>query len=153
SPRYQLKAKPSRLPDAINFLSGEWLERYIKQKIIQLLNESNQEIIQYSYLTNPQISLPNGDDFELDIIFRINEEIFWFEVKTGEYQRHINKYSQMAQELNLDKDHAFMILTDIPDSATTALSNLFQMTVVNSDSFAEVFSRIISLEKNPPERV
>ncbi|MFB2977176.1 hypothetical protein [Microseira sp. BLCC-F43] len=135
-PRFILYARPSRMPKCLNFLSGQWLERFVKEQVIQLVQSINPQL-RYSYLLNPQIILPNGNDFDLDVIFKIEEDIFWFEAKTGEYQRYVEKYSKMSSILNLDKEHSYMILTDVSENSTKALSSIFKMTVVNIEEFAE----------------
>ncbi len=141
SPRFILRAKVNRIPKALNFFSGGWLERYIKTAIIK--NISNYPI-RYSYLKNPQILMPNGDDFELDILFNIENEIFWFEAKTGEYQKHIQKYSNVAKILELDFQHSFMILSDITETAAATLKSMFNMTVYRIDDFSERFKENIA---------
>jgi hypothetical protein len=143
SPDYILLASPNRIPKVINFFTGGWLERYIKNTIIEIIS-SCPENLSYSYLMNPQIILPNGDDFELDLIFRIEDEFFWFEAKTGDYQRYVEKYSRIAKILKLDNDHAYMILTDITKDGAQALRTLFHMNVVRIDDFPEVFGKVIN---------
>lgn len=144
SPNYQLYAKPSSEPNVINFFTGQWLERFIKTQVINSIT-SKLMTQDYSYLINPQIILPNGDDFELDILFRIKNEFFWFEAKTGEYQRYIGKYSKMSEILKLDTNHAFMILTDITENGAGTLKSLFKMNVVKIDLFEDIFTK--SIEK------
>ncbi len=143
APKYILYAKTSRSSKALNFLSGQWLERYLKAKIVQIIEETNPDL-KYSYLVNPQVILPNGNDFELDIIFKIENEFFWFEAKTGDYQRHIEKYSRISSMLNLDKAHSYMVLTDIPDQSIEALSSLFTMTIVKVENFSDYFRKSLS---------
>ncbi len=143
SPKFILSARPNRIPQAINFLTGQWLERFVKEQIIELLESINLQI-SYSYLLNPKIILPNGDNFELDIIFKIGQNIFWFEAKTGDYQRHINKYARMASILGLSREHSYMILTDIEETLADELSSVFSMTVVNVEEFAEHFEGVLT---------
>lgn len=144
SPKYYMYGKVNRIPKALNFFSGGWLERYVKTAILEAITSISHPVAaNYSYLKNPQIQLPNGDDFELDILFKIEEEIFWLEAKTGEYQKYVQKYSKMSKTLNLDEDHAYMILTDITENSASALKSLFGMNVVNIDSFSETFKQAI----------
>ncbi len=153
SPKYILYAKVNRIPKAINFFTGGWLERYTKTAVIESIKSiSFPVLINYSYLKNAQIVLPNGDDFELDILFKIEDEYFWFEAKTGDYQRYIDKYSKMAKILNLDYEHAFMILTDITDSGAQALRSLFKMNVVKINKFYETIREVIQQLKPEVEQ-
>ena len=86
-------------------------------------------------MINPQIVLPNGDDFELDIIAAIGSHVYWIEAKSGDYQQHVAKYSKFARILGLDYDHSFMVLADAPHDRCIALSSLFSMTVCNLSNF------------------
>lgn len=136
SPAYQLYATPSTSPNALNFYSGQWLERFVKTQVVSLLHKNS---LPFSYLRNPQIVLPNGDDFELDMLFETQGEIFWIEAKTGDYRRHIAKYSRVAKIMKLDRSHTFMVLADdvVTDVIAKDLSNLFGMTVVRIEKFVE----------------
>jgi hypothetical protein len=140
SPHFILSAKPSRNPKALSFFSGQWLERFVKDRTIEAIRKTHLEL-QYSYLLNPQIILPNGDDFELDAIFKIGNDIFWFEAKTGNYQRYLEKYAKISSILGLDREHSFMILTDVSETSAQELSSLFQMKVVNIESFVDHLDR------------
>jgi hypothetical protein len=132
SPTYIIKAKTTTLPKAQRFFGGQWLERFILQKVKAVYAQVASEItgeLGFEYLINPQISLPNGDDFELDILVAMGRYVYWIEAKSGDYQQHIAKYSKFARLLGLDFDHSFMVLTDVPDDRCDALSSLFSMTV------------------------
>ncbi|MBP7030142.1 MAG: hypothetical protein KBB84_03965 [Spirochaetes bacterium] len=49
--------------------------------------------------------------------------------------------------MGLDNNHRYMILTDITDSATLAVSSLFNMTVVRIDNFYSNFLKIMKIFK------
>ncbi len=147
SPAYILFAVPSTMPRALNFYSGQWLERFVKTQVISLLQSRS---IGFSYLCNPQIILPNGDDFEIDMLFEIDGEVFWLEAKTGDYQRHIEKYAKMSTMMGLDRSHTFMILADsaVTDDLARDLSNLFGMTVVRTERFSEQLAKLLPENHN-----
>jgi hypothetical protein len=99
-------------------------------------------------LLNPQIVLPNGDDFELDLIFQVNDFFFWIEAKSGEYQQHISKYSKMSKILNLDFKHSIMVLPDISENQCDALTALFSMTVCPLSRLETVLVEIIRADRS-----
>lgn len=140
SPRFELLAKPSRNPKALNFFSGQWLERYAHKQVVSTCEAAGQR---YTRIMNPQINLPNGDDFELDLLFAIEDDIFWFEAKTGDYQRYIEKYSRMARFLALEPSRAFLILTDVSEATAKNLQHLFGMTVVAISRFQDELERVL----------
>ena len=143
SPQFLINAKPNRIPTAINFFTGQWLERFIKTEVKNTIRKLERPV-KFAYLTNPQIILPNGDDFELDVLFYIEDEIFWFEAKTGEYQNYVDKYSRMAKLMQLDSKHAFMVLTEVNEPNCVALKKVFGMEVVNIENFSEKFQNAIN---------
>lgn len=143
SPKFFIHATPNKIPIAINFITGHWLEIFIRKTIQECLNALPMDI-EYTYLINPQIILPNGDDFELDVVFLINGEIYWVEGKTGNYQHYINKYSEVAALMDLDKDHSLMVLTDVIHQNTAyILSKTFNMTIIQVEQFKEEFDYIV----------
>ncbi len=134
APQYLVKAKTTTLPAAQNFFSGKWLERFVLltvQKCVTLIAAELEQDIEFSYLLNPQINLPNGDDFELDLICHINGFFFWIEAKSGDYQQHISKYSKISKIFDLDVRHSIMVLPDISEDRCDALTALFAMTVAS----------------------
>lgn len=143
SPKFFIHATPNKIPVAINFITGHWLEIFIRKTIQDCLNSLPMDI-EYTYLINPQIILPNGDDFELDVVFLINGEIYWVEGKTGNYQHYINKYSEVATLMDLDKNHSLMVLTDVIHPNTVyILSKTFNMTIIPVEEFKDEFNYII----------
>jgi predicted Zn finger-like uncharacterized protein len=147
SPQFLITARSSSLPNVQNFFSGQWLERYILQKMIEVVvnymaNHSTH--LKWSYLINPQIKLPNEDDFELDILFEVQERMYWVEAKTGDYQSYIDKYTKMSKVLGVDNQHAFMVLTNIEDNLCGSLSSMFSMNVCSIHSFMEAFADVLS---------
>ncbi|MFT0814480.1 hypothetical protein [Synechococcus sp. OH20] len=142
APRYLLVARPSRSSQALNFLSGKWLERYVRDKLI-CLAASQAEKIDFSYITNAQVTLPNGADFEMDLFFHINDQFYWVESKTGEYQDKVQKYSKIASDLGLQKNQVFMVLTDVSQDVKTSLSSLYHLSVISVDEVEATFEGIL----------
>ncbi|ADD27638.1 hypothetical protein [Meiothermus ruber] len=146
SPTYLIKAKTTTLPKAQRFFGGQWLERFILQKVKAVYAQASSEVseqLAFEYLINPQIILPNGDDFELDILAAMGSSIYWIEAKSGDYQQHVAKYSKFARLLGLDPDHSFMVLADVPEDRCEALSALFSMTVCTLRSFEEKLLTVV----------
>lgn len=129
SPKYIVNARPNTQPEMQNFFSGQWLERYILQVFMGIGSDLNTRLDEA--ILNPQIVLPNGDDFELDLLATANGRIYWVECKTGAYQDHITKYSRFAQTIKLPRQQTIMVLPDAHDALTLNLSRTFGMHVVN----------------------
>ncbi len=149
SPQYLLRAKTTTLPVAQNFLSGKWLERFVllsTQKAVNAASAKLNKKLDFSYLANPLVTLPNGDDFELDLIFQVNGVNYWIEAKSGDYQKHISKYSRISKILGLDSKHSMMVVTDIPSTQSSALSALHTISVLKMSELRERLVETITAE-------
>lgn len=142
APKYLLVARPSRSPQALSFLSGNWLERYVRDKLICLATSQTGKI-DFSYITNAQVTLSNGADFEMDLFFHVNDQFYWVESKTGEYQDKVQKYSKIASDLGLQRNQAFMVLTDVSQDVRTSLSSLYHLSVISVDEVEDTFEEIL----------
>ena len=146
SPTYLIKAKTTTLPRAQKFFGGQWLERFILQKVKAVHAQVAAEIsgqLTFEYLINPQIILPNGDDFELDILAGFGSSVYWIEAKSGDYQQHVAKYSKFARRLGLDDARSLRVLTGVPDERCEALSSLFSMSVCNLRSVEDTLMAVV----------
>lgn len=129
SPKCQLVAAPTRLPKGMNFLSGGWLERFIRHEMhLGLRTHRPRRAI--ATLMNARITLPTGEESELDALLMVEGgEVFWVEAKTGNYQQYIEKYARISEILGLDVAHSILVADDINQNLAKALTALFGLTI------------------------
>ena len=147
APVCTLHAKAGKLPKAQQFFNGQWLERFlagIVKKAACRVQDQLGRALRVECLANAQITLPNGDEFEMDLLVRTNEgQVFWIEGKTGDYQRDADKYRRFAKSLGLPKERCFMVLSEAADDDCSMLTSLFDMTVANTALFEAAFTRAL----------
>jgi 2'-5' RNA ligase len=142
APRCLLVARASRSRQALNFLSGNWLERYVRNRLIRLAKRQTGKI-DFSHIANAKVTLSNGDDFEMDLLFHVNDQFYWVESKTGGYQDKVQKYSEIASDLGLQRNQAIIVLADVSQDAKTSLSSLYHLSVISVDEVEATFERIL----------
>jgi hypothetical protein len=142
-------AVPQRIGRVINFFTGGWFERFVYQRIHSLLSQNE---LEFTNLLNPQITLSNGDDFELDLLFLVDRLPLWVECKTGEYQAYIAKYSDARKILSVPKQRAILVILGIPNDVATNLTHLYDMTVVNENNFLEIIGSALGLPGYSPSQ-
>ncbi len=124
-----------------NFITGNWLERYIVITVSQHLSKlyPGRTI---EVLSNPRVILPDGNDFELDVLIACDSLVLWFECKTGkDYPAYLAKYSFVAKKvMQLARNHAAMILLE-PLNASEKKNNshVAGMTVLNLEDVQQFF--------------
>jgi hypothetical protein len=126
----------------VSFLNGEWLERFVYQKVKQLLTENN---IEYHCILNPKIRFSNGDESELDMVFTIAGNPLWIECKVGQYQEHIQKYSSLAKYWSISPNEVVLVVSDIDSNLARDLNNIHDMTVVNLEELIKKVANLLNL--------
>ena len=139
APQYSIIARVKRTPEAINFLTGGWLEHYIRDKVISILTTHPATLsLPYAFMKNPNIILPGGENFELDFLLCVGEKIFWIEAKTGEYENFLAKYSRVSRLLGLSRGASMLVSVEsLP--AEDNLTARYSLSCCNLDEFADVF--------------
>ncbi|MCR5347594.1 MAG: hypothetical protein K6E38_07440 [Fretibacterium sp.] len=139
SQQYSIIAKVNRSPEAINFLTGGWLEHYIRDKVISILTTHPATLsLPYAFMKNPNIILPGGENFELDFLLCVGDKIFWIEAKTGEYMTFLPKYARVSKLLGLGRTTSMLVSVEslLPDDNLTVRHDL---SCCNMDEFPDVF--------------
>lgn len=130
--------------DMINFLTGEWFERYIFQEVARLLSDNR---IPYDFLINSKIRFLNGDGFELDLLFLVKQDILWIECKTKpDISDALARYSKHKKIMSIPENRAFVVALDIPDNQALELTQRWQITVVNQNNFLEKLAQSLGLD-------
>ncbi|OON95213.1 MAG: hypothetical protein ATN36_08965 [Epulopiscium sp. Nele67-Bin005] len=144
SPKCIIEAQLSKDGKYQNFITGGWLEIFVKHNILQILKHA--KITKYEIISNVDITLPSGEKTELDIVLHINQEIFWIECKTGGYQEYISKYNQFIKNYNLNSQNCFLVTVETEKENLRKLSGGSKMNVVSVLNFYEILeNKILSL--------
>jgi hypothetical protein len=139
-------AAPQRVGRVINFFTGGWFERFVFLKVSSLLSQND---LEYVHLANPQISLPNGDDFELDLLFLVRDEPLWIECKTGDYQSHVAKYANIRPTLSISEERSILVILGTSDDLASQLTDLYDITVANENNLLPQVAAALDLVEIP----
>jgi hypothetical protein len=143
----KIYAAPSRKGNAINFLSGAWFERFVHLRIRQLLLSHGQK---FENMANTIISLPNQDDFELDLLYWVEGKRLplWIECKTGDYKDSLDKYSNFRRILNVPKQNAILVVLGISDDKAKSLTASHDITIVNEQALLKIVAQSLGFQNN-----
>ncbi|MEB3357262.1 MAG: hypothetical protein VKK04_11085 [Synechococcales bacterium] len=117
--------------DVIRLFQGEWFERYVANEVAQWLDSRS---LRYECLINPKILYENGDRFELDLVFMVEDAPLWIECKTGkDSNAYLERYSNHRKQLNIPKGRSLLVILDIPTEQAQTLTTLWDITVTNQE--------------------
>jgi hypothetical protein len=135
----------------VNFFTGDWLERYVLLTALKraepLLPEGTQPVA----LTKAVVSLPDGQETELDILLGLPDRVIWIECKTGDWQEHAVKFGRIARHLGVPPHQAALVLSDplTPEQKRNA-SALSRMTAINPEELEEFVETALSANPAQP---
>ncbi len=110
------------------FFSGDWLEWYSFMKVVSLFSEKQ---IKFSYLRGFEIIFQNKEQRELDLFFLVDGKPLWIECKTGEFCDSIEKYSLLKKTLNIDKERAILLVSNLEEDKAKGFSHMFYVLKIN----------------------
>ena len=120
--------------DIIQFLTGGWFERAVLSQVKKKLALCDN----VEFLVNPHVKFANGDRFELDLLFLLDNQLFWIECKTGNhYNNCLSRYCEHRKKLGVSKEKAFLVGLELPDRDAENWTSLWSITVVNPDGLEE----------------
>lgn len=125
--------------DIRGFFDGVWFERFICHRVCIIFDNLG---VQYSFLMNPIIKFANGDKYELDLFFVVDEKPLLIECKTGgNFTGHIKRFSERCKRLSLSPVNAYLVILDLEEAQAENLSQLWQFTVVNQDGLTKLIQK------------
>ncbi|MBR4110555.1 MAG: DUF1887 family protein [Clostridia bacterium] len=138
APECLVIAKPENSGNIHNFYTGQWLEYYVAN-VVNTVLESREG---YKSVTlNIKVKNRNCVEFEFDVMATLNNEIFWVECKTGEYNKHLPKYEKLARELGIPSNRMFLVVAVIDDETAKSLSNAHDITICSVEKFKSIFEK------------
>jgi hypothetical protein len=146
SPRYKLFADAPVSPLAINFFNGQWLELYALKIVCDAATEFG---LQLYPLYHVQIALPNGDQFDLDVVFVVGSSLVWVEAKTGDdFERLLPKYKVISELICASPDHAILLWSGYEKSNAmlSARGAIARMTLCTPDDFPGYVNHLLTGE-------
>jgi len=96
--------------NATYFIYGYWLELLLRREIAQLLHQHLSHIQSFDIISQASVMLPDKQLTELDLLLMVNNQVYWFECKSGTIQTYYEKFNQHRKIMKLDAQHAFLII-------------------------------------------
>ncbi|MEO1942566.1 MAG: hypothetical protein ABGW77_06740 [Campylobacterales bacterium] len=141
SPSFTLRVFFHPNPTGINLFSGHWLEKWAKLKIVEELKRKG---LNFGYLQELQVELPDQKDDEFDLLFEVEGERFIVECKTANFEDKIQKFSERAGKfLGLPPNRRIFLLLEASEEQRRGLVQLYNLQVESLESFPTGIKKLI----------
>lgn len=134
-----------------NYLTGEWFERYIEQKVKHILKKHCPANFPRRYQPNIKICSKDGLAIELDFLFALKQQIFCIETKTNTHLQELRNYLKRIEPLKLE-NRILIVVTEKSNQECQQLSQALNGTkVVGLDNFEEALIALITAVCEPSQ--
>lgn len=146
SPKKALRVIPTKDGKTGQFLTGGWLEIFVSMLLSKRLR-AHLSPAKYQMLYNVKGALPDGREFEADIMAVVEGRMFWLECKTGNWQDYSARFRGLVPTFGVDRNSAGLLLLRPPDSSTRSrATDMLDMTVLSLNEVDGFLCRFLDVE-------
>jgi len=110
--RNKIDVDIAQIHNATLFISGNWLEILLRKEVALVLYKYADQIYSFDILAQVQLIKPNKSNSELDLLLMVNNEVFWFECKTGAIGSYYKRFDKHRKLMGLDTEHSLLVVPE-----------------------------------------
>ncbi len=146
SPKKQLRVIPTKDGQVGQFLTGGWLEIYVSLQLQRRLKAKFSEA-KFQLLYNVKGTLPDGREFEADLMAVVEGKLLWLECKTGHWQDYAARFRGLVDIFGVDRSTGGLLLIRPPDQGTRQrATDMLNMTLLSLNEVDAFFNSFLGLE-------
>lgn len=145
SPKKQLRVIPTKDGQVGQFLTGGWLEIYVSSMLSRRLRAAVNPA-KYQLLYNVKGALPDGREFEADVMAAVDGRLFWLECKTGHWQDYSARFRGLVPIFGVDRNSGALLLIKSPDAPTRKrATDMLDMSLLALDDVDGFISQFLGI--------
>ncbi len=146
SPKRALRVIPTKDGKTGQFLTGGWLEIFVSMMLSRRLR-AHVSPARCQLLYNVKGALPDGREFEADIMAVVEDRMFWLECKTGNWQDYAARFRGLVKIFGVDRNSGGLLLLRAPDANTRSrATDMLEMTLLSLPEVDGYICRFIGVE-------
>ncbi|KAA3606657.1 MAG: hypothetical protein DWQ01_16700 [Planctomycetota bacterium] len=151
SPKKVLRVIPTSDGETAQFLTGGWLELYVSWLLSRKL-KSRFSPSKYQILFNVKGTLPDGREFESDLMAWVDGKMLWVECKTGNWQDYSARFRGLVKIFGCDRNSSGLLLIRPPDaSIRSRASDMLDMSLLTMQEISPFLNRFLGLPADEDE--
>jgi hypothetical protein len=146
SPKRALRVIPTKDGKTGQFLTGGWLEIFVSMMLSRRLR-AHVSPARCQLLYNVKGALPDGREFEADIMAVVESRMFWLECKTGNWQDYAARFRGLVKIFGVDRNSGGLLLLRAPDASTRSrATDMLEMTLLSLPEVDGYICRFLGVE-------
>lgn len=136
-----LRGTISTAPRCTNFINGDFLEIYARNAAREVIEKAAEKYgCSYEFYHNVLIH-KDAEDHELDIVFRVGDQIFWGEIKSGKFNP--DEYRKLGIFMDFVPDKLILLAADKSHEAAESITFFYEYYCSNISMFKATLNNMI----------
>jgi hypothetical protein len=146
-PQQQVDVDLARIHEATYFINGYWLEILLSMEIGTYIKQNIEHIQSFDFIAQVELVNPNRTNTEIDLLLMLNEQVYWFECKSGNIGEYYRRFAQTRKRLQLDAQHAFIVVPMMQMHQANAAHSFSGMTLLYATHLDIALRQYIALQQ------
>ena len=96
---------------ATYFINGYWLEIFLRKELAIALRKNIGKIDSFDILAQVEMVKPNKKTSEVDLLFMLNDQVYWFECKSGDIgHTYFERFSEHRRLFDLPSERSLLVV-------------------------------------------
>ncbi len=100
----------AQIHQATYFINGFWLEILLRREIAILLRKNIDKLQSFDILAQVELIKPDKNSSEIDLLIMINQNVYWFECKSGNIGKYYKVFNHHRKLLQLNSTNSFLVV-------------------------------------------
>jgi len=106
----QIDIDIAQIHKATYFINGYWLEILLRRELAKILRANFDKIHSFDVLTHVELVKPTRKSSELDLLLMLNNEVYWFECKSGDIGKYYKVFDYHHRLLRINPEHSLLVV-------------------------------------------
>jgi len=133
----RLSIDVAALTQAFSFINGNWLEILLRAEVSRYFLNNINRIATFDLLACVQMIKPNNKRTELDLLLMLDEDVYWFECKSGIIGTYYEKFEEHRNLLGLSPERSFLVIQENDDHKADQAGSISQLTTLAANRLEE----------------
>jgi len=125
------------------FINGYWLELLLRSEIGDLIKNNGDKIDSFDILSGVEILKPDNSLTEFDLMLMVNEQVYWFECKSGDIGRYYKLFNEHRKLIDLDYKNAVAVIPSPNVQIASNFRKRSQMQTFSATDLQAQLNRIL----------
>lgn len=129
-PQQDVEVDLARIHEATYFINGYWLEILLRMEVGFFIKRHLESIQNFDFMAQVELVHPNRTNTEIDFLLMLNDQVYWFECKSGNIGEYYRRFAQTRKRLELSLQQSLLLVPEVQFHQAQHTQKIAGMTLV-----------------------